>query len=49
LWYNATTMLLAFTSRQHRRRIIQQAVNTASCSWSWAKSSSETCWADWNH
>jgi len=26
-----------------------QAVNTAQCSWWWAKLSPETCWADCNY
>jgi len=60
LWYNAPTMLPAgnlvetelliqFTGRQHRPCITPQAVNTVKRSWGWAKSSPETCWADWNY
>jgi len=60
LWYNAPTMLPAggldaeefriqVTDRQNRGCIIPQAVNTVLCSWWWAKSLSETCWADWNY
>jgi len=37
------------TDRQHRECIIPQAVNTVYFSWRWAKSSSETCWSDWNY
>jgi len=40
--------MLPATGRQHRGCIIPQAVNTVQCSWRWAKSSAETCWADWN-
>jgi len=42
-------MLSAASGRQHRGCVISEAVNTVYCSWRRAKSSSETCWADWNY
>jgi len=35
--------LIHDTSRQQHRWTIQEAVNTVTCSWWWAKISSETC------
>ena len=35
------------TGQQQHRCTISQAVNTIKCSWWWAKTSSETCRADW--
>ena len=35
------------TSRQQYRWTISEAVNTVKCSWWWAKTSPETCRADW--
>ena len=35
------------TSQQQHRWTITEAVNTVKCSWWWAKTSPETCTADW--
>jgi hypothetical protein len=35
------------TARQQHRWTISEAVNTVKCSWWWAKTSPETCRADW--
>ena len=35
------------TGRQQHRWTVSEAVNTINCSWWWAKTSLETCRADW--
>ena len=45
--YSQQFRLVHDTGRQQHRWTISEAVNTVKCSWWWAKTSSETCRADW--
>jgi len=47
-WVKAKFKIIQDTSRQQLGWTLPDTVNTSKCSWWWAKTSPQTCWANWN-